>query len=77
MRHRDMAAIAVLLLVAAISLIMFVRSWRQAGARARMERMERSARQLRDPADAEEVSWTRGRLDSARPPVEERADRRG
>jgi hypothetical protein len=58
-----MAAIAVLLLVAAISITMFIRSWRQAGARALTDRMERRIRmQAPPPGDAQDVSWTRGRM---------------
>jgi hypothetical protein len=34
MRHRDMAIVAVLLLTAAVFLVLFVRSWRGAGATA-------------------------------------------
>jgi hypothetical protein len=55
MRHRDMAIVALLLVIAVVSVVLFVRSWLQAGAGARA----RAAGDRRPPPSGGHLSRTR------------------
>jgi hypothetical protein len=70
MRHRDLAIVAALLLLAAVSFVLFIRSWRSAGARARAARQADGTGPGEQPAD--HVSKTRGLAGAEQRPPDRR-----
>jgi hypothetical protein len=70
MRHRDMAIVVVLLLLAAVSFVMFIRSWRRAGAQVRAARHGDRSGPGEQPAD--HVSKTRGLAGTEQRPLDRR-----